>query len=335
MFYFILSIYPPKSCFGRSDFSDRHIWRNAVRGRRAVLLGCRSIVVLDVSWLVNASAKKASLKWWLWQRYKCPTTTSETIFANLELVRGFSIEDFQRPFELIRSEGSLSHPENGGHRVSTKMLEATCQALWNVSAARAQSSVAADKYQIWEGTANESFRITIKGVGAERWFKGFIDDNGANALAVVFSNFDRYIKSLLSTTMLKVLMARGDFASAAMCCLPGAVMLQKLREEPGWTACCCRHPMLPWQSCFWSRVLMRGQQRTMVPQLWCLLPKVAMRPWPSCCYSMLLRWGQQCIAMHDGRTALMIARANRHEAVPRLLREHGGDQHWFRRWLFG
>jgi hypothetical protein len=129
------------------------------------------------------------------------------IFAHLEFVRGFSIEDLQRPFELIRSEGSLSHPENGGHRVSTKMLEATCQALWNVSAARAQSSVAADKYQIWEGTANESFRITIKGVGAERWFKGFIDDNGANALAVVFSNFDRYIKSLLSTTMLKVLMA--------------------------------------------------------------------------------------------------------------------------------
>ena len=40
-------------------------------------------------------------------------------------------------------------------------------------------------------------------------------------------------------------------------------------------------------------------------------------------------------ALRDGRTALMIARANRHVAVARLLREHGGDQNWFRRWLFG
>ena len=40
-------------------------------------------------------------------------------------------------------------------------------------------------------------------------------------------------------------------------------------------------------------------------------------------------------ASNDGRTALMFARANRHEAVARLLREHGGDQNWFRRWLFG
>ena len=186
MFYFILSIYPPKCCLG-VVFSDRHIWRNAIlvaapsSWAAAPLVGAPKHGIWSWLWAPNwnnASAKKASLKWWLWQRYECPTTTSETIFAHLELVRGFSIEDLQRPFELIRSEGSLSHPENGGHRVSTKMLEATCQALWNVSAARAQSSLAADKYQIWEETANEAFRITIKGVGAERWFKGFIDDNG-------------------------------------------------------------------------------------------------------------------------------------------------------------
>jgi len=40
-------------------------------------------------------------------------------------------------------------------------------------------------------------------------------------------------------------------------------------------------------------------------------------------------------ASNDGGTALMVARANNHEAVARLLREHGGDQNWFRRWLFG
>ena len=133
------------------------------------------------------------------------------------------LKDLQRPFELICSEGSLSQPENGGHKaVSTKMLETTCQALWNVSTAKAQSSIAADKYQIWQETADESIRIMIKGFGAERWFKNFIEEDGADALAACFIKFDRYMKSLLSTTVLKVLMARGDFAAAATCCLQGA-----------------------------------------------------------------------------------------------------------------
>ena len=51
---------------------------------------------------------------------------------------------------------------------------------------------------------------------------------------------------------------------------------------------------------------------------------------------LLLQHGADArAAMHDGRTALMIARANDHEAVARLLRKHGGDKRWFRRWLFG
>ena len=78
------------------------------------------------------------------------------------------LKDLQRPFELICSEGSLSQPENGGRKaVSTKMLEDTCQALWNVSTAKAESSVAKDKYQIWGETADESCRSMIKRVGAE------------------------------------------------------------------------------------------------------------------------------------------------------------------------
>ena len=138
------------------------------------------------------------------------------------------MKDLQRPFELICSEGSLSQPENGGRKaVSAKMLETTCQALWNVSTAKAESSIAKDKYQIWGETANESFRSTIKGVGAELWFK----EKGANVLAMIFSDFDFYMKSLLSTTVLKVLMARGDFASAATCCLQGAdVSSEQLAE---------------------------------------------------------------------------------------------------------
>ena len=142
------------------------------------------------------------------------------------------LKDLQRPFELICSEGSLSQPENGGHTaVSAKMLETTCQALWNVSTAKAESSIVADKYQIWIETADKSIRGAIKGVGAERWFNAVIDQHGADALAEVFGDFDRYMKSLLSTTVLQLLMARGDFASAATCCLQGAdVSSEQLAE---------------------------------------------------------------------------------------------------------
>ena len=135
------------------------------------------------------------------------------------------LKDLQRPFELICSEGSLSQPENGGHQVSTKMLEATCRALWNMSAAKAESSVAKDKYQIWAETADESYRRAIQGFGAERWFNACIEQHGADGLAGFFSNFDRYMKSLLSTAMLKILMARGRL------CIGGQVLPSRSRCE--------------------------------------------------------------------------------------------------------
>ena len=212
------------------------------------------------------------------------------------------LKDLQRPFELICSEGSLSQPENGGHKaVSAKMLETTCQALWNVSAANAQSSIAKDKYQIWGETADESFRGFIKGVGAERWFNGVIDQHGADALADVFSDFDRYMKSLLSTTVLKVLMARGDFASAATCCLQGAdVSSEQLTEICGSFAAATER--LAWLNS---------------TLLWASNPSMA---------KLLLEKGADATAArHDGTTALMCAARGGHEAVAQLLLQHGAD----------
>ena len=212
------------------------------------------------------------------------------------------LKDLQRPFELICSEGSLSQPENGGHKaVSAKMLETTCQALWNVSAANAQSSIAKDKYQIWGETADESFRGFIKGVGAERWFNGVIDQHGADALADVFSDFDRYMKSLLSTTVLKVLMARGDFASAATCCLQGAdVSSEQLTEICGSFAAATER--LAWLNSM---------------LVWASNPSMA---------KLLLEKGADATAArHDGTTALMCAARGGHEAVAQLLLQHGAD----------
>eukprot|EP00435_Cladocopium_sp_Y103_P070755 s254_g36.t1 len=212
------------------------------------------------------------------------------------------LKDLQRPFELICSEGSLSKPENGGQWVvSAKMLEATCQALWNVSAAKAQSSVAADKYQIWEETANESIRGTIKGVGAELWFNTFTDQNGADALAGVFSNFDRYMKSLLSTTVLEILLARGDCASAATCCLHGAhVSSDQLAQ-------------------IFNSYLEETARRTWLNSMLLQASNASMA-------KLLLEHGADVeAAQTDGGTALMCAAQGGHEAVANLLIQHGAD----------
>ena len=212
------------------------------------------------------------------------------------------LKDLQRPFELICSEGSLSKPENGGRKaVSTKMLEATCQALWNMSAAKAESSVAKDKHQIWLETANESYRHAIQGVGAEFWFNWFIDQHGADELAVVFRNFDHYIKSLLSTAMLKILMARGDFASAAMCCLQGAdVSSEQL------TQICSSFAAATERRVWLNSMLLQTTNASMA--------------------KLLLEQGADVRAAEDdGSTALMLPAQGGHEAVAQLLLQHGAD----------
>ena len=212
------------------------------------------------------------------------------------------LKDLQRPFELICSEGSLSQPENGGHKaVSTKMLETTCQALWNVSAAKAESSVAKDKYQIWVETVNESFRSFIKGSGAERYFNFLIDKRGADMLAEVFSDFDRYMKSLLSTTVLKVLMARGDFAAAATCCLQGAdVSSEQL------TKICSSYAAETERRAWLNSMLLQASNPSMA--------------------KLLLDHGADArAARHDGDTALLLAAHGGHEAVAQLLLQHGAD----------
>ena len=244
------------------------------------------------------------------------------------------LKDLQRPFELICSEGSLSQPENGGHKaVSTKMLEDTCQALWNVSTAKAESSVATDKYQIWGETADEAIRSVIKGFGTERFFKG-IEADGADALAEVFSDFDRYMKSLLSTTVLQVLMARGDFASAATCCLQGAdVSSEQLTEICGSFAAATErlawlNSMLVWASnpSMAKLLLEKGADATAARHDGTTALMCAARGGHEAVAQLLLQHGADvAAARNNGITALTTARAERHEAVSRLRREHGGD----------
>ena len=245
------------------------------------------------------------------------------------------LKDLQRPFELICSEGSLSQPENGGHKaVSTKMLETTCQALWNVSTAKAESSVARDKYQIWQETANESIRGMIQGFGAERVFKSFIDRNETDTLAGAFGDFDRYMKSLLSTAVLKVLMARGDFASAATCCLQGAdVSSEQLAkicssfaaatERRAWLSCM----LLQASNASMAKLLLEhGADARAAEDDGVTALMLAARGGRGAVAWLLLQHGADvAAASNNGSTALMWAAVGGHEAVARLLLQHGAD----------
>ena len=181
------------------------------------------------------------------------------------------------------------------------MLQDTCQALWNVSTAKAESSVAKDKYQIWGETANESFRGIIQGMGAERYLKSFIEVNGTDALAEAFTDFDRYMKSLLSTAVLKVLMARGDFASAATCCLEGAdVSSEQLAEI------CSSFAAATERRAWLNSMLLQASN-------------------PSMAKLLLEKGADVAAASNSGTTALMCAAVGGHEAVAQLLLQHGAD----------
>ena len=241
------------------------------------------------------------------------------------------LKDLQRPFELICSEGSLSQPETGGRKaVSTKMLEATCQALWNMSAAKAESSVAKDKYQIWLETVDESYRHAIQGVGAERWFNA----QGADVLAGVFSNFDRYMKSLLSTAMLKILMARGEYASASTCCLQGAdASSEQLTQICGsYSAATERRVWLnsmllqAWNASMAKLLLEQGADVAAADNDGDTAQSFAARGGHEAVAQLLLQHGADATAANnDGTTALMYAAEGGHEAVAQLLLQHGAD----------
>ena len=142
------------------------------------------------------------------------------------------LKELQTPFELISSYGSLSEPVIAGSRAA-KMLEATCEALWMVSIVNAQSSVDADRFQIWAEAANEERRPGIVGIGAQPFFKR---NKSPKFLESIFSEFDQYMRSLLSTTMLPVLLANHDFARVRKCLFFGAHVgseqLEAIRRSP-------------------------------------------------------------------------------------------------------
>ena len=108
--------------------------------------------------------------------------------------------------------------------------------------------------------------------------------------------FDHFIQSLLSTAVLKLLLARGQHAAAAKCCLHRAdVSSEQLTEI-------CNSFMQETGRKLWLNCLLLDASNASTAQL-------------------LLDLGADAGANNEGVTALMMG----HEAVAKLLLEHGAD----------
>eukprot|EP00435_Cladocopium_sp_Y103_P030084 s165_g7.t1 len=228
------------------------------------------------------------------------------------------LKDLQQPFELICSEGSLSQPERFGNQaVSTEMLKATCEALWNVSAAKAQSSVESDQHQIWAEIADQHTRIAIDGLGVQRYFEIW---SAIPQKERTCKDFDRYLKSLLSTTVLKLLLGKGQHASAAKCCLYGAdVSSEQLTEICNSFA--RETERKDWQNSF----LIEASRASRASTVQLLLENGADAGAARKDGVTALMAAAEGAADNDGETALMIAATVGHEAVAELLLTHGAD----------
>eukprot|EP00438_Fugacium_kawagutii_P032404 Skav234907 [mRNA] locus=scaffold840:800366:802544:+ [translate_table: standard] len=213
------------------------------------------------------------------------------------------LKELQAPFELISSEGSLSKPANDR---AAKMLEAACEALWSVSVVNAQSSVDADKFEIWADAANKGLRPLIIAASAQRFFKA----RSPEFLQSIFSEFDHYIRSLLSTTMLPDLLISGDYARAGKCLFFGAQVgsaeLDTIRRSLA-----CESGKRSWlakdNNGFTALMFAARGGHEAVARL------------------LLEHDADVGSATTKNETALMFAAQGGHEAVARLLLDHGAD----------
>ena len=212
------------------------------------------------------------------------------------------LKDLERPFELISDMGSLSQPESFQWEAEAiVMLRATCEALWEVSAMRAQSSVEADKYAIWAETVSNGLKGAIEAHGAKAFFDAEIQASGLDGLNCFFGNFDHYVRSLLSSSVLQLSLARADYASAAKCCLHGASFTREQLQE------ICTSFSADGQRTVWlTELLSKATDATMA--------------------QLLLQCGADVAArVRNGETALLGAARGGQVAVVRMLLQHGAD----------
>ena len=129
------------------------------------------------------------------------------------------LKELNQPFELICEMGSLSKPENLGQTDAVEgLLQATCEALWTVSAFNAKASVEEDRIRIWAEIADQRERKLLKGL-VNAFCHGI---TSFEAHENHFNEFDRFSRALLSSSLLQFYLLHKRHGAAAKCCEKGA-----------------------------------------------------------------------------------------------------------------
>ena len=145
------------------------------------------------------------------------------------------LKELKRPFELICEMGSLSRPETLGlwnRAAMGQTLQAASEALAQMSASKAEASLAQDKFRIWRQIADPDFTKAIDGLGCSRFFQRQEEAHHEQAAnSHYFRRFDRYVRSLLSTSLLQLHWQRRNYAAAAQCLARGAHFTEEQLQQ--------------------------------------------------------------------------------------------------------
>ena len=268
------------------------------------------------------------------------------------------LKELNQPFELICEMGSLSKPENLGQTDAMEgLLQATCEALWTVSAFNAKASVEEDRIRIWAEIANQGSRKLLKGLvdAFHHDITSFSPDE------TQFSEFDQFSQALLSSSLLQFFLLHKRHGAAAKCCEKGAyftkeqfadIYVHGVAEEDRsiWLANLLEinarddrldivRLLLQSGVCMEAvhRALLNAVRHGHEAATKLLFDHGEGMRMPSLIKSaafggneavtrLLLDLGANVAAAdEDGMTALMASAANGHEAVTKLLLDHGAD----------
>ena len=241
------------------------------------------------------------------------------------------LKALNQPFELICEMGSLSKPESLAVQqtdptAAARLLQATCEALWQVSALNATASVREDQIRILEEIANPGLRKVLKSAGVGRVIVA--EDLNEEW----FIEFDQFSQALLSSALLQFCLMHNDYAAAATCCEKGACFTKEqfvqinthVREED--------------RTSWLSNLLILNANDNRLDIVGLLLQcgvcmeavHSSLRCAAHCGHeavTKLLLDSSADVAAVDinGKTALLAAGLGGNEAVTKLLLDHGAD----------